>query len=342
MAGGPPKPKKSPLPAKKERGAKKEDSPKPCSLRKFMRKTCRRLDKRLRWISEYCSRLLSIAMKCIGPCFIMLALALIGYCTSTYFVCVCPLLAQDLGLSTTATITLVGFFCLVNGLYNYCKASCSDAGRPPEFSDAVLASVTDEEDLSRAKAKQCHKCNLLKPQRAHHCSICRRCVLKMDHHCPWINNCVGFSNYRYFCLFMLYIWICCAFVLGVFGPYFLESLLRGGKTSRIPWDSRHQIENSFVIAFSIFVALCMLGGFHVYLVLTNQSTIEFQLNLMKRREARGTGELFRNPYDMGRRRNFQQVFGPNPFCRLRWMLPYASVPPTGDGLVFPSLSRLKT
>jgi palmitoyltransferase len=37
--------------------------------------------------------------------------------------------------------------------------------------------------------KFCQKCNIYKPFRAHHCSVCNRCVLKMDHHCPWINNC---------------------------------------------------------------------------------------------------------------------------------------------------------
>ena len=32
--------------------------------------------------------------------------------------------------------------------------------------------------------KECGRCHgTFKPPRAHHCSICKRCVLKMDHHC---------------------------------------------------------------------------------------------------------------------------------------------------------------
>ena len=32
--------------------------------------------------------------------------------------------------------------------------------------------------------KYCKRCKAYKPPRAHHCSMCRRCVVKMDHHCP--------------------------------------------------------------------------------------------------------------------------------------------------------------
>lgn len=35
----------------------------------------------------------------------------------------------------------------------------------------------------------CMKCEKLKPDRTHHCSMCQACVLKMDHHCVWVNNC---------------------------------------------------------------------------------------------------------------------------------------------------------
>ena len=42
------------------------------------------------------------------------------------------------------------------------------------------------------------RCLKTKPDRCHHWSICNLCVKKMDHHCPWLNNCIGFSNYKYF------------------------------------------------------------------------------------------------------------------------------------------------
>ncbi|KAK2959393.1 putative Palmitoyltransferase pfa3 [Blattamonas nauphoetae] len=50
----------------------------------------------------------------------------------------------------------------------------------------------------------CEKCQSVRPDRAHHCSICKRCIMRMDHHCPFTGNCVGQFNHKHFILFLIY------------------------------------------------------------------------------------------------------------------------------------------
>lgn len=40
----------------------------------------------------------------------------------------------------------------------------------------------------------------------------------MDHHCPWLNNCIGHFNHRYFYFFCVYTWIGTIFVM-IFGVF---------------------------------------------------------------------------------------------------------------------------
>ena len=62
-----------------------------------------------------------------------------------------------------------------------------------------------DRDKFTAKRRYCFKCHAVKPNGAHHCSTCGRCVNRMDHHCPWVNNCVGERNLKYFLQFLLYV-----------------------------------------------------------------------------------------------------------------------------------------
>merc|ERR1712194_478640 len=236
------------------------------------------------------------------------------------------------GAPGIAVVTCTGLFFEVNVLYNYWHAICLDGGRPPPYEE-----VGDQlEEDGKPKFRKCAKCTSAKPERAHHCSVCRRCILKMDHHCPWVNNCVGHGNYRYFCLFMLFLTFGCTYLLVVF-YYNLDDVVMYRRRRRGTRESRQCIATCFTMCGSVLMALCGLGGFHLYLVLTNQTTIEFQTNILRRRQARKNGEYFRNQYDLGRSRNFQQVFGPNPFWKFLWLFPYLNVPPSGDGVEYPSL-----
>jgi hypothetical protein len=116
----------------------------------------------------------------------------------------------------------------------------------------------------------CQKCKQFKPERCHHCSDCNKCTLKMDHHCPWVNNCVGFQNYKFFYLLLVYATSTEVFSVGLLG-YAVKVQLSVMDTWR-PWVIVAIVTVGFVGIFAC--ATIGLLVFHTHLILVNQTTIE--------------------------------------------------------------------
>ena len=55
----------------------------------------------------------------------------------------------------------------------------------------------------RHKIRFCYTCNIIKPPGVSHCKTCNVCVERFDHHCPWVGNCIGKNNYKYFFIFLI-------------------------------------------------------------------------------------------------------------------------------------------
>lgn len=105
--------------------------------------------------------------------------------------------------------------CFVLSIWSHLACMLSDPGAVPLRDDLDAA----KHEAAEGK-RNCEKCQTLKPPRAHHCSVCNRCILKMDHHCPWVNNCVGARNQKHFLLFLWYVFlqscIACPTLVGAF------------------------------------------------------------------------------------------------------------------------------
>jgi palmitoyltransferase len=118
----------------------------------------------------------------------------------------------------------------------------------------------------------CKKCQTKKPDRAHHCSTCKRCVLKMDHHCPWLATCVGLRNYKAFLLFLIYLSLFCWMCFATSANWFWREVVSDGDYT----DVFMPVNGILLAVLSGIVGLVITGfaAWHLYLTGKGRTTIE--------------------------------------------------------------------
>lgn len=108
----------------------------------------------------------------------------------------------------------------------------------------------------------CRRCKSYKPRNAHHCSICKRCILKMDHHCPWVSNCVGAMNQKFFFLFLIYIFTSCAYALTITVTVFMKCAKEEFKSCGLA-DEEYWGGTSTIVCVSLLCLEAVIFGIFV-------------------------------------------------------------------------------
>ncbi|XP_054714519.1 palmitoyltransferase ZDHHC5-like isoform X2 [Uloborus diversus] len=218
--------------------------------------------------------------------------------TSLFFVFPCPFLTEEYHIAIPICQAIITLFVVVN----FSLATFMDPGIIPKAAE-------DKDDDFRAplyqniqingiavRMKWCVTCQFYRPPRCSHCSICDGCIETFDHHCPWVNNCIGRRNYRYFFLFLIFLSV---HMITIF-TYCILYVLRH-------WEQL-QDQNTIItlvviiIITLLFIPILGLTGFHIVLVSRGRTTNE---------QVTGKFRVGYNPFSKGCVKNiYQTLCGP--------------------------------
>ncbi|XP_062857084.1 palmitoyltransferase ZDHHC14 [Trichomycterus rosablanca] len=240
-----------------------------------------------------------------------LTMALILVTSGLFFAFDCPYLSSNLSPAIPAIGGVLFVFVMVMLL----RASFSDPGVLPRATPDEAADVERQIDAANGvngagsrppprtrevlingqtvKLKYCFTCKIFRPPRASHCSLCDNCVERFDHHCPWVGNCVGKRNYRFFYLFILSLSFLTIFIFAFVITHVILRSNRTGFLSALK-DNPGTVLEVVVCFFSVW-SIVGLSGFHTYLISSNLTTNEDIKGSWSSK--RGKGNY--NPYSYG-------------------------------------------
>ncbi|XP_037536111.1 zf-DHHC domain-containing protein, partial [Nematolebias whitei] len=193
----------------------------------------------------------------------------------------------------------------------------------------------------------CSRCETYRPPRAHHCRVCQRCIRRMDHHCPWINNCVGELNQKYFIQFLFYTGMASLYsmVLVVWAWVWRMRMEREGDAEKEGEEtpSKHLIVAHYIILlvesvlFGVFVMVIFYD--QLISIITDETPIEQMKNRLMMKD-RSSSSSSQQPLHLPHTRKpklalLREVFGRGSV--FSWLLPLHSTPPSVGGIIYSAL-----
>ncbi len=204
------------------------------------------------------------------------AFFLVTTASTTFWVAVCP--------SLPVAVIVVGVALYIATVWFMYRTATTDPGIIPRNTtmtdDEAAACATEQRVVEingvTVPLKFCRTCRIFRPPRTAHCSECNVCVEKFDHHCPWMGQCIGRRNYRYFLRFVtsvvaLSAYTACFSALAAYRASLLA--LHGDFISRALQRAPMAL---VMLLFTSLILLCIgpLWIYHCMLVCKNRTTSE--------------------------------------------------------------------
>ncbi len=151
----------------------------------------------------------------------------------------------------------------------------------------IADTIDPEEGINTSPSKHGHRdycstCQIYRPPRTSHCSRCDNCIEVLDHHCPFVGNCIGKRNYKYFIAFVM-LASALAFMLIVQLICVAAEDTPANETSKSDSSEDSGSNGNGQLILIIFGIACMIVGillacficFHFWLINKGKTTREY-------------------------------------------------------------------
>ncbi|KAM4820820.1 palmitoyltransferase ZDHHC4 isoform 1-T3 [Thomomys bottae] len=266
--------------------------------------------------------------------FIMLHLALQGMVYAEY---TWEILDYCQDLEFSLSYLLLPYLLLIVNLVFFTLTCVTNPGTITKADELLFLQAYEFDNIMFPRNARCLTCNLQKPARSKHCSVCDRCVHRFDHHCVWVNNCIGAWNTRYFLTYLSTLTASAASMAAVSAAFLVRLVVVSDLYQEMYLDDLGRLQEMdvaliiqylflsfprivFLLGFLLVLSF-LLGGyfcFVMYLAATNQTTNEWyrgdwtwcQHCPLVARPQSADPKVYRNIHSRGLWSNLGEIFLP--------------------------------